>query len=140
MLFKQNLLKLIVLHIQFVNKYGPHFYKIDPLTYKLSFQSTAGIKLEMFTKCLIVCCIGIATKLQLLLFRKNFPTAMVYEGILYIVATHSFVAITYVYYSRGSQVVELFNLLTTFEKKLINGNRLIFKFMQNLHIFEKRLL
>ncbi len=76
----------------------------------------------MISRCVFLLITLIVMKCQVVFYRTSFPSATVYEILLYMAAIQGMLAMSYVHYSKGGQIVELFNMLIKFEQILINGN------------------
>lgn len=125
MLFTKGLIKLFVVNLRLFNFLGSYLYNIDPISFKLNFDNSKNLKIELLCKCAIVIPMYALMSLQLIKFRGLFPNVQLFEGVLYIVHLYTYIGTLYVYYSRNHQVLELFNLLVQFEQQLSEGSTLL---------------
>ncbi len=121
MLFAKGLSRLILINLRIFNTFGSYLFKIDPVSYELSFQSSTIFKFKMFLKCTISTILSAIMAIQLIQHRTKFHNVDIFEGIFNSVAIQAFLASFYVYFKRRGQVVELFNSLVNFEQNLMNG-------------------
>lgn len=125
MLFTKGLIKLFTLNLQLFNLLGSYLYKINPITYKLNFDNSKSLKVGLLSKCAVVIPMYALMSAQLVKFRDIFPNVQIYEGILYNVHLYAYIGTMYIYYSRGAEVVELFNFLVELEQQLIQSKLLL---------------
>lgn len=121
MIFSQNLIKLIRLNLSALHLLGPYPYKIDKDTCKLDFDKTNGLKKETLLIYLLLF-ISLIAIVQLSSLRDTFPAGIIYEGILYATLPLAMAVMVWAYFQKHSGVVELFNLLVTFERRFNHGN------------------
>ncbi len=133
MLFTKGLIKLFVLNLRLFNVFGSYLYKINPATYKLKFNNSKSLKFELLFKSAIALSMYTVVAVQLIAFRDIVPSVQLYEGIFFISLTLGYLGSLYEYYSRSTQVVELFNSLVQLEQQLsrckyfnMNVNRQLF--------------
>ncbi len=122
MLFTKGLIKLLSINLRYLNIFSTYFYQIDPTSFKLSFRNTKSVNRKLIARCVVLLITLIVMKCQLVFYRNSFPSVTVYESLLYIAAIQGMLAMSYVHYTKGAQIVELYNMLIEFERRLINGN------------------
>ncbi len=121
MLFTKGLIKLIVVNLRIYNFFGSYLYSIDPNTFKLKFNNTKSLKIELLCKSTVALFLYAMVSAQLLAFQGSFQDIELYEGIFLVTLHSGYVVTLYVYYSRHTQVLELFNSLVSFERQLLRG-------------------
>ncbi len=119
MLFTQNLLLLIRFSLRMLSLFRPFPYKLISKSYLLTFDGK-GYKSEIFQHNLQIIFSAVIA-FQLYRFRSVFQSGMIYEGILYTFLPLAYVILIRIYFKRNKNVVEIFNILVTFEQKLIRG-------------------
>ncbi len=124
MLFTEGLIKLFVVNLRLFNFLGSYLYQIDPVTYKLKFNNSKKLKVELLRKCAIAVSMYTLVSLQLITFGNVVPSVQLYEGIFFVALAFGYVGTMYDYYSKRTQVVELFNLLVHLERQLLQGKDL----------------
>ncbi len=127
MLFTKGLIKLFVLNLRLFNYIGSYLYQIDPISYKLKFNKSKGLKVELVCKCTVAVLMYAAVTAQLIAFGDIVPSIQLYEGIFFISLTSVYLGTMYVYYSRSDQVLELFNSLVKLEQQLIKRKYFYYK-------------
>jgi len=121
MLFTKGLIKLFVINLKIFNYFGSYLYNIDPATYKLNFNNSKRLKIELISKWLVAALMYAVVTIQLVAFGDVVPSEQYYEGIFFVSLTSVYLGTMYVYYSRNVEVLELFNSLVKLEKQLLGG-------------------
>ncbi len=121
MLLTNGLIKLFVLNLRLFNCIGSYLYNIDPVTYKLKFNNSKRLKIELLSKCAVAVAIYGTVVMQLIAFRGKVPSVQLYEGIFFVALAFVYFGTLSVYYTRNTEVVELFNSLVQLEQQLIQG-------------------
>ncbi len=119
MLFKEGLIKLLVLNLRIYNYFGSYLYDIDPVSYKLKFNNSKNLKTKLIFKCAVAILYEVILLAQLISFKGIFPNDQFYEAILYAAHIVVYNGTLYVYSSLNTQILEFFNLIVQQEKRLI---------------------
>ncbi len=122
MLLTHNFISAVRFHLYFLTLFQPFPFKFIPNSKFLTFTNIS-LKRELFQHGLQILT-SIIIGFQLYRFRSLFPMAIIFEGILYLFLSPVFAVLARVYFKGNKCVVELFNVLVTFEQKLINGKKI----------------
>ncbi len=85
----------------------------------LKFNNSKKLKVEVLCKGIVATLMYALVFVQLIAFGEIVPSVQLYEGIFFIGLTIGYVGTMYDYYSKSTQVVELFNLLVQLEQQLL---------------------
>ncbi len=132
MLFTHNLLRFIRLTVKTLNIFGTYPYSMNFDTNKLSFSKHNGLIRQNLKHIgfLIFSLVGL---IQLIHYKSKFPQGVFFESIVFTVTVPAQVILVDVYLRKSYKVVELFNLIVTFERKLLHGN--LQNILQSLNLF-----
>ncbi len=120
MLITHNLLRFIRLNVKTLHFIGTFPFSMNYDTNKLSFSEENGLfrqNLKHFGF-LVFFCISFC---QLIYYKSKFPGGVFFESIVFTFTVPAQVTLVDVYYRKSERVVELFNLILNFERKMIGG-------------------
>lgn len=130
MLFSKGLIKLVILNIRQLKFHGINLFSIDPASFKLYCNYSNVFKTKLFCRYAVVTLMVSATLAQIIVFGGRFPSARIYEGLLYVVFMLSFLATLFVTFSKNIQAQKLFNSLVELEQELVHGKFIFQKKIQ----------
>ncbi len=125
MLFKEGLIKLLVVNLGLLNYFCSYFYTIDPISYKLKFNNSKALKTKLIYKCAAAFLYEVIVLAQLIAFKGHFPNDQFYEGILFVSHIAAYYGALFVYCFSNTQMLELFNLLVQLERRFISRKLLV---------------
>ncbi len=120
MLLIKHLLALVCLNLKYLQLFGAYPYNTDYKTKKLIFVKNVSVQKEK-RKHFVLLFIFVVMVCQLLTYRQRFSSVILYEGILYSSIFLFVITLVQVYFESNEKVTELFNLIITFEQRLIQG-------------------
>lgn len=121
MLLSHKLIRFIRLNVKTLHLIGSYPISINFENNQLSFSKQDGLmkqNLKHFGFIVFV----IISFVQIIYYKPKFSEGVIFESIFFTFAVPPLVLAHDVYMRRGKLVVELFNLILTFEQKLITGN------------------
>lgn len=121
MLLTKGLIKIVAVNLCLFNKLSSYLYRMDTSTYKLIANESKRFKFEMICQCIVAALMSVIMMLQLVYFRTKFHKVEDFEGIFNIGGIIAFLFSFYVFFTKRAQIVELFNMVVRFERKLLNG-------------------
>lgn len=132
MLVSKGLLIPVIINFYIFNTFTTYMYNINHVSCSLKFDNSKRLKTQLKRKCVITGFFFTLLWIQLLIYRRKFHKAELFEGILYGVQVYGHLITLYVYYFRSDQVVQLFNLILKLEIQLMKGkvfNQLDFQWL-----------
>ncbi len=120
MLFTQNLIRLVRIHLKYLHFLGRYPISLDSFSSKLSFSNQFDLKRE-YLKHAFLLVISVIMTYQIFVYQDDFAVVIFYEGILYVCAFLFVITMVQVCFVRSDKLVELFNLIVAFERNLIQG-------------------
>lgn len=121
MLLIKGFVKTVAWNLHLFNKFGSYLYNMDHSTYNLTTNESKVFKFEMLCQCVLSTLIATTLFLQTLLYQDKFPSIEIFESVFNTGAILTFLVSFYVYFTKRSQIVELFNMILHFERKLLHG-------------------
>lgn len=98
----------------------------------IEFNKSKEFKTKTLFKCALATFIFATTIVQLKVFAEMFPSAQLYEGVLFVVIMLSYPGTLYVSYFKSAEARKLFNSLVDLEQQLSHG-KVYSKILINCH-------